>query len=78
MNEFLVVAGALVLVAGIFGFTYANQQQEQGLLQQGQDAVEGDQRDWNLIQSASTAGIALGAILLIAGLTPERWYENHR
>jgi hypothetical protein len=76
MNELFVIAGAAVLVAGIFGFTYSAQQQNQGLLQQGQDAVQGEQTDWSLVQSGSIAGMALGMILLIAGITPKRWYED--
>lgn len=76
MNELFVIAGAVVLVAGIFGFTYSAQQQDQGFLQQGQDAVQGEQTDWSLVQSVSIAGMALGLILLIAGITPKRWYED--
>lgn len=74
MNQALLILGAIILVAGIFGYTYAGEQQ--GLLQQGEDAVTGEGQNWGLIQSLSLAGIALGAVMVIVGAIPRDWYDD--
>jgi uncharacterized membrane-anchored protein len=74
MNTGLLVIGTLVLVAGIFGYMYAEDQQ--GLLQQGEDAIQGDSQDWGLIQSLSAAGVVAGLVMVVAGLLPDEWYSS--
>ncbi|MBY6294277.1 hypothetical protein GLU60_02715 [Nanohaloarchaea archaeon H01] len=73
MNQGILIVGAILLVGGIFGYTYSESQQ--GLLQQGEDIVRGEQQNWNMIQSFSAAEIVGGIILVIAGLLPENWRD---
>lgn len=75
MKQTLVILGSLILVASVFGFSYTGEQQ--GLVNQAENALEGSQQDWELLRSLSMAGIALGAVILIAGLIPEEWYWDH-
>lgn len=49
MDYRLLIIGGIVLATGIFGYTYSESQQ--GLLEQGEDIVTGEQQDWNLIKS---------------------------
>lgn len=70
MNNGLLLVGGLVLVASIFGYMYT--QDQQGLLQQGQDALTGEQQDWSLLHAFSEAGIIAGTVLLIVGMMPKK------
>lgn len=72
MNQALVIIGAVILIAGVFVLSYSSQQQN--LVNQADDALSGEQQNWELIRSISTAGTVLGVILVIAGLLPDRWY----
>ena len=74
MNEAILVAGAVILVLSIFGFTYAEDQQ--GLTESVERVLQGDNTDWNIVSSVSLAGIALGAVLVIVGLVPNEWYPE--
>ncbi|MFO7793531.1 MAG: hypothetical protein R6V35_00975 [Candidatus Nanohaloarchaea archaeon] len=74
MNEAILVAGAIILVLSIFGFTYAEDQQ--GLSEGVEGVLQGENTDWNIVSSVSLAGIALGAVLVIAGLVPNEWYSE--
>lgn len=70
----LVVFGAVFLAAGIFGYTYAEQQQD--LASQAEDIISGETMDWPLISSLSLAGAVLGVILLVAGIIPQEWKDR--
>lgn len=74
MNEGLIIIGAIILAASIFGYAYSGEQQ--GALDQAEEAISGEGQDWELIQSVSLAGIALGAVILVVGLIPEDWYND--
>ncbi len=74
MRTELVAVGAIILVVGIFGYTYAENQQD--LRSQAEDMIQGEDMDWPLIQSLSLAGAVLGVILLVAGLVPEDWSDR--
>jgi len=75
MNQALVIIGAVILVASVFGYSYTNQQQS--LVNQAEDALSGEQQNWELLNSISMAGIPLGIILVIAGLIPEEYYRQN-
>lgn len=75
MRTELVIIGAVILVIGIFGYSYAQDQQD--LRSQAEDALSGEDMNWGLIQSLSLAGAVLGVILLVAGLVPEDWTDRH-
>lgn len=74
MNNGLLLIGAIVLVASIFGYMYS--QEQQSLVQQGADVITGEQQDWGLIQALSGAGIIAGIVLLVAGMLPENRDTN--
>ncbi|AOV94371.1 hypothetical protein AQV86_00415 [Nanohaloarchaea archaeon SG9] len=74
MRTELAVIGAVLLVIGLFGYTYAQDQQD--LASQAEDVISGEDMDWPLIKSLSLAGATLGAILLIIGLLPEDWTDR--
>lgn len=65
MNMGMMTVGALLLVAGIFGYLYA--QDQQGIVEQGEDAVTGEGQNWGLIQALSAASVVGGLILLVGG-----------
>ena len=75
MKQALIVIGAIILVASVFGFSYAEQQQS--LTNQAEDFLEGSSMDWELLSALSLAGIPLGIIMLIAGLVPGKWYDKY-
>jgi hypothetical protein len=74
MNDALVIAGIVILAVSVFGFSYTGQQQ--GPVDRATDIVTGEQTDWELMQSLSAAGIVVGAIILITGIMPSKWYED--
>lgn len=75
MNTGMMLIGAFLIVAGIFGYIYS--QDQQGLIQEGRDALTGDSQDWEMIQALSAAGLVGGIILLVIGaITGEN--QNHR
>lgn len=76
MKEQLLIVGGILLIAGIFGYTYSENQQ--GILQQGEDAVIGESQDWDLIQSLSAASIIGGLIIVVAGLLSESGHSTER
>lgn len=75
MKQALVIIGTIILVASVFGYSYAEQQQS--VTNQAEDFLEGSSLDWELLSTISLAGIPLGIIILIAGLIPEKWYEDY-
>lgn len=75
MKQALVIIGTIILVASVFGFSYAEQQQS--LTNQAEDFVQGSAQDWELLSTLSLAGIPLGIVILIAGLIPEKWYDQN-
>lgn len=68
MNNALVVIGTIILVASVFGISYAEQQQ--GLINEAEDVLRGEQQNWELLESISMAGIPLGLVLIIIGILP--------
>lgn len=75
MKQALVIIGTIILVASVFGFSYAEEQQS--LTNQVEDALEGSAQDWELISTLGLAGITLGIVILVAGLIPEKWYQQN-
>lgn len=76
MKESVLILGAVILVLSIFGYSYAGEQQ--GLVESAEGAIQGENMDWSMIASISMAGIALGAVLVLAGLIPDEWYDRDR
>lgn len=74
MRQSVLILGAVVLVLSVFGYSYAEDQQ--GLLESAEGIIEGDETDWNMVASVSLAGIALGIVLIISGLIPDKWYSR--
>lgn len=74
MRTELAAVGAIILVVGVFGYSYAENQQD--LRSQAEDIIQGEDMDWPLISSLSLAGAVLGAILLVAGLIPQEWRDR--
>lgn len=72
MKKHLVVIGTLLLVAGIFGYFYA---EDQGGLAENIEGIFGDEGvNWSLVSSMSIAAAVLGLVTLILGLIPEKFY----
>jgi hypothetical protein len=74
MNHVLLIIGAFVLIASVFGLSYSSQQQN--VFNQAEDVLSDEQQNWELIEAVSTAGTVLGIILLIAGLIPKERYSS--
>jgi len=75
MNQAAIIMGAFILITSVFGLSYSNQQQ--GLIDEAEDALSGEQQNWELIKSVSMAGVVLGVILVVAGLVPDSWYQRN-
>jgi hypothetical protein len=74
MNQAVVMIGAFILITSVFSLSYSNQQQ--GLINEAEDALAGEQQNWELLESISMAGVVLGIILVAAGLVPNNWYQQ--
>lgn len=75
MNRILIIVGAVVLIASVFGLSYSSQQQS--VFNEAEDVLSDEQQNWELIEAMSTAGTVLGIILLIAGLIPKERYKQN-
>jgi hypothetical protein len=77
MEERLVTAGAVLLVAGVFMFSYSGMkiddyQDASGVLERTlDDEARQSYENWKLAKAGSTAGMVLGVLLLVIGLVPE-------
>jgi hypothetical protein len=74
METKLAAVGPIILVIGVFGYIYAENQQD--LRSQAEDIIQGEDMDWPLIRSLSLAGAVLRVILLAAGFIPEDWSDR--
>lgn len=74
MNSSAMIVGGIILVASIFGYLYADNQQDMGDAEA--EITEDVTMDWNLVRSISAAGLIGGLLLLIGSIvTSGRDYD---
>lgn len=69
MHSGMVTVGLILIVAGLLGYMYADNQPD--LDQQPEMAPDNMGMDWRLIRTVSAAGTLTGLVLLVVGAIPD-------